>query len=115
MKPQRGRTACGFKEWAMSQNEREARLLEHVRQKHARVYSLNGRLLWHRDGLILEPDEGGFWIIYAAAGLSRYAGQRVTVEGSRVDFNGLDVRRYKLAAADWPVSFWTRLKRWFGR
>jgi hypothetical protein len=117
----------------MSQQEREARLarsreisakdealsdaalIEAIRQNLARILTVAGRPLWNEYGLVLMTGLNSFWILYNAPGLSRYVGRQVIVEGNRVDFNGLEVRRYKLAEADWPVSLRTRIKHWLGK
>lgn len=69
----------------------EAEFAELVRQHRAKVLSINGRLLWDRRQLVLMLDGGGSWILDGPPKLSRLVGQRVTVEGTRFDFNGINV------------------------
>jgi Protein of unknown function (DUF5818) len=94
----------------------EAEFAELVRQHRAKVLNVNGRLLWDRHQLVLMLDGGGSWVLDGPAKLSRLVGQRVTVEGTRFDFNGINVQCFKTEGADWPPeSACTKFKRWCAR
>jgi hypothetical protein len=93
----------------------ETEFVDLVRQHRAKVFTVSGRLRWYQHRYILTLDGGGQWLVDGPSRLYRYAGQRVTVEGTRFGFNGIDVARFKLENGDWPVdSLWDRMKRWFG-
>lgn len=58
-----------------------------------RFFVEEGLLLQQRGRLILQNDDGGFWILETDPGTEKMLGQRVRVEGVRSGFNALDVRR----------------------
>lgn len=58
-----------------------------------KFYAEEGLLLRQRGRLILQRDDGGFWILETDPGAEHMLGQRVRVEGVRSGFNALDVGR----------------------
>lgn len=58
-----------------------------------RFFVEEGLLLQQRGRLILQNDDGGFWILETDPGAEKMLGQRVRVEGIRSGFNSLDVAR----------------------
>ena len=58
-----------------------------------KFHAEEGLLLQQRGRLILQRDDGGFWILEADPGAERMLGMRVRVEGLRSGFNTLDVSR----------------------
>jgi hypothetical protein len=58
-----------------------------------KFHSEEGLLLRQRGRLILQKDDGGFWIVDADPDAERLLGLRVRVEGVRSGFNALDVAR----------------------
>jgi hypothetical protein len=52
-----------------------------------------GLLLRQRGRLILQKDDGGFWVLDGDPGAAGILGQRVRVEGVRSGVNELDVAR----------------------
>jgi hypothetical protein len=61
-------------------------------------HELVGLLLQgQRGGLVLRPDDGGEWRLDAGWSVRRLIGRRVRLEGTRVEFNTIDVRLVELA------------------
>lgn len=64
-------------------------------------FNVTGTLDWSATyrAFIIEPDEGGFWIVYlpCLCHTKHYMQQRVTVDGIRTGFNILDIDRIELA------------------
>ncbi len=58
-----------------------------------KFYTEEGLLLLQRGRLILQRDDGGFWIVDAAPDAEQMLGLRVRVEGIRSAFNTLEVSR----------------------
>jgi len=57
-------------------------------------HSETGILQISEHGYVLDTGGGGFWILEGMPWRSkRWLGQRITVEGIRVDFNALAVKR----------------------
>jgi Protein of unknown function (DUF5818) len=82
--------------------------------KHrARVYTLTGLLLREAPHFILRLDNGGWWPLDAPMPLDDFVGQRLTLEGTRFGFNGIDVMRFRLENGDWlPERSTRKFKRW---
>lgn len=78
-----------------------------------------GLLLHNHFGFVLDMGGGAFWVLefWSVARAKHYLGQRVTVDGTRVGFNILDVDRMKLADEDWSSNpSWMRFfDRWWER
>ncbi|PWG03504.1 DUF5818 domain-containing protein [Sphingosinicella humi] len=56
-------------------------------------HSETGLLLRQRGWLILQRDEGGRWRLEVSASFDDLLGSRVRVEGTRIDFDILEVAR----------------------
>jgi hypothetical protein len=92
----------------------EAEFAALVRQHRAKVLTITGRLLRKEHQYVVAVDGGGQWFVDGPSRLYCHVGQRVTVEGTRFGFNGIDVTRFRLANADWPPDgLWQTLKGWF--
>lgn len=71
---------------------------------------VTGRLLEDRGRLVLDVDDGGTWRLHARPDAHRLVGRRVTIDGTRVGFDELDVVSVRLPdAAPSTRGFWFRL------
>jgi hypothetical protein len=58
-----------------------------------RFYMEEGLLLQQSGRLVLQRDDGGFWILEVDLTAERLLGRRVRIEGVRSGFNALEVTR----------------------
>jgi hypothetical protein len=58
-----------------------------------RFYMEEGLLLQQSGRLVLQRDDGGFWILEVDFTAERLLGRRVRIEGVRSGFNALEVTR----------------------
>lgn len=70
---------------------------------------ITGRLLDDHGRLTLDVDDGGRWRLDAGRDAYRLVGRRVTIKGTRVDFDVLDVASvHEAGAPPTPCGFWSR-------